>query len=142
MYLFDLLQELLNQCENWRVLFNNRTTDSTKKDEQVQELISIVNLVVEKSGGRPYTDELFVELKVTFSCWYCMLLLCKRLLKFGPLLQKGARMLHDQIEVFKQENEEKLIKRSTEWYLLFLSTLFPTVVTFAYIILYGAQCSQ
>lgn len=84
------LMELLNQCENRRVLFNNRTTDWTKKEGQVQELISLVNLVVEKSGGKPYTDELFVELK------------------------KGARMLQDQTEVSKQENEEKLIKRLTE----------------------------
>lgn len=65
-YLFDPLQELLNQCENRAVLFNNRTTDRTKKDEQIQELISLVNLVVAKSGGKPYTDELFVEMKVTF----------------------------------------------------------------------------
>ncbi|KAL8101368.1 hypothetical protein AgCh_033303 [Apium graveolens] len=35
----------------------------SKKDEQVQELLSLMNLVLAKNDGKPYTDELFVELK-------------------------------------------------------------------------------
>lgn len=58
------LQELLHQCENRQVIFNNRTLSQTKKNEQVQELLSLVNLVLAKNDGKPYTDELFVELKV------------------------------------------------------------------------------
>ncbi|XP_074343721.1 immune-associated nucleotide-binding protein 9-like [Apium graveolens] len=57
------LKELLNQCENRCVLFNNRTHSQSKKDEQVQELLSLMNLVLAKNDGKPYTDELFVELK-------------------------------------------------------------------------------
>lgn len=53
------LQELLHQCENRRVLFYNRTRDQSKKDEQVRELLSLVDLVVGKNFGKPYTDELF-----------------------------------------------------------------------------------
>ncbi|KAK1384748.1 immune-associated nucleotide-binding protein 9-like [Heracleum sosnowskyi] len=85
------LKEILHQCENRRVLFNNRTRDQRKKNKQVQELLYLVNLVEAKTGGKPYTDKLFVEQK------------------------KGATKLHDQTEeLFKKEREEQLIKQITE----------------------------
>ncbi|KAL8101370.1 immune-associated nucleotide-binding protein 9-like isoform X2 [Apium graveolens] len=84
------LKELLHQCGNRWVLFNNRTRNQRKKDEQVQELLSLVNHVVAKSGGKPYTDELFVELK------------------------KGSMKLHDQTEVSNQDDKEQLSKRLSE----------------------------
>ncbi|KAK1384751.1 immune-associated nucleotide-binding protein 9-like [Heracleum sosnowskyi] len=86
----ESLKELLHQCENRWVLFNNRTRDQRKKDAQVQELLSLVNHVVAKSGGKPYTDELFVELK------------------------KGSAKLHDQTEVSNHDDKEQLSKRLTE----------------------------
>ncbi|WOG81590.1 hypothetical protein DCAR_0100741 [Daucus carota subsp. sativus] len=85
------LQKLLDQCGNRRVLFDNKTRNQEKKDQQVQELLYLVNLVVAKNGGKPYTHELFVELK------------------------KGAMEPNDQIEEgTKQVNEELLNKRLTE----------------------------
>ncbi|KAK4490024.1 hypothetical protein RD792_000678 [Penstemon davidsonii] len=66
------LKETLEMCGNRRVLFDNKTKDVLKKSEQLNQLLSLVNEVVDKNGGRPYTDELFVELK------------------------KGALKLHDQ----------------------------------------------
>ncbi|KAK1384753.1 immune-associated nucleotide-binding protein 9-like [Heracleum sosnowskyi] len=88
----EALKELLHQCENRVVVFdNNRTLDERKKDEQVKELLSLVNLVLANNGGKPYTDELFVEVK------------------------KGVAEFYDQTEeVFKLENEAQLIKRITE----------------------------
>ncbi|XP_065880346.1 immune-associated nucleotide-binding protein 9-like [Euphorbia lathyris] len=58
------LKEILTLCKNRIVLFDNRTKDKHKKHEQVQQLLSLVDIVVEENGGQPYTDELFAELKM------------------------------------------------------------------------------
>ncbi|XWS23425.1 hypothetical protein CRYUN_Cryun28dG0013100 [Craigia yunnanensis] len=57
------LKDILVLCGNRRVLFDNKTKDETKRVKQVQELLSLVNMVIEQNGGKPYSDELFVELK-------------------------------------------------------------------------------
>ena len=51
-------------CKNRVVLFDNKTKDESKRVEQVEKLVSLVNMVVEQNGGRSYTDELFAEWKV------------------------------------------------------------------------------
>ncbi|KAG2375439.1 Immune-associated nucleotide-binding protein [Vigna angularis] len=58
------LEEILDLCENRVVLFDNKTKDEGKRSGQVQELLYFVNIVLSRNGGRPYTDELFTELKV------------------------------------------------------------------------------
>ncbi|MCL7035987.1 hypothetical protein MKW94_006904 [Papaver nudicaule] len=57
------LKEVTNLCKNRLVLFDNKTTDRVKRTKQVQRLISLVNLVVKENGGRPYTNEIFDEIK-------------------------------------------------------------------------------
>ncbi|KAJ9559750.1 hypothetical protein OSB04_004910 [Centaurea solstitialis] len=54
-------------CDNRFVVFDNKTKDETKKANQVQQLISLVNTVVEKNGGEPYTNEYFTEIKKSTS---------------------------------------------------------------------------
>ena len=46
------------------MLFDNKTKDESKRVEQVQTLLSLVNMVIAQNGGQPYTDEIFAELKV------------------------------------------------------------------------------
>ncbi|XP_060186876.1 immune-associated nucleotide-binding protein 9-like [Lycium barbarum] len=58
------LKEVLKQCGNRQVLFDNKNQDPLKKAEQLSNLLLLVNLVVEKNDGRPYTEDLFKELKV------------------------------------------------------------------------------
>ncbi|KAF2310843.1 hypothetical protein GH714_017578 [Hevea brasiliensis] len=57
------LKEILTLCKNRRVLFDNKTKDELKRAEQLQQLLSLVNMVLVQNGGQPYTDELFAELK-------------------------------------------------------------------------------
>ncbi|KAL1292482.1 hypothetical protein HN51_053087 [Arachis hypogaea] len=57
------LKEVLALCENRYVLFDNKTKDERKQFAQVQRLLSLVNKVISQNCGRPYIDELFVELK-------------------------------------------------------------------------------
>nr|KJB81186.1 hypothetical protein B456_013G135100 [Gossypium raimondii]KJB81187.1 hypothetical protein B456_013G135100 [Gossypium raimondii] len=58
------LKDILGLCGNRLVLFDNKTKDETKRVKQVQDLLTLVNMVIEQNGGQPYTDELFAELKV------------------------------------------------------------------------------
>ncbi|XP_076959266.1 immune-associated nucleotide-binding protein 9-like [Bidens hawaiensis] len=53
----------LSLCGDRYVVFDNRTKDKNKKTQQVQELLSLVNMVLTKNNGKPYTDEIFSELK-------------------------------------------------------------------------------
>jgi high-affinity Fe2+/Pb2+ permease len=46
------LQEIIDLCKNWIVLFDNKTKDESKRVEQVEQLLSLVNLVVAQNGGR------------------------------------------------------------------------------------------
>ncbi|KAG2714149.1 hypothetical protein I3760_03G012500 [Carya illinoinensis] len=57
------LKEVIVLCKNRLVLFDNKTKDESKRVEQLQQLLSLVNLVIARNGGQPYTDELFAELK-------------------------------------------------------------------------------
>ncbi|XP_031390131.1 immune-associated nucleotide-binding protein 9 [Punica granatum] len=69
------LKDILILCDNRRVLFDNKTKDQVKKTAQVQELFSVVNAVISQNDGKPFTDEIFAEMR------------------------KGARKLHEQQEV-------------------------------------------
>ncbi|KAM7460990.1 hypothetical protein LguiA_029111 [Lonicera macranthoides] len=57
------LKKILLLCENRRVLFDNKTKDVKKKTKQVQELLSLVDAVLAKNGRKPYTHDIFVEMK-------------------------------------------------------------------------------
>ncbi|KAK8469152.1 hypothetical protein PHAVU_005G006200 [Phaseolus vulgaris] len=55
------LKDILVQCENRKVLFDNKTKDETKQLEQVQQLLNLVNMVISKNNGQPYTNKIFVK---------------------------------------------------------------------------------
>ncbi|KAK7322423.1 hypothetical protein VNO77_25802 [Canavalia gladiata] len=57
------LKEILTLCGNRKVLFDNKTKNEKKRKEQVEEIFRLVNIVVSKNGGKPYTNELFMEVK-------------------------------------------------------------------------------
>ncbi|KAH0749300.1 hypothetical protein KY290_028532 [Solanum tuberosum] len=59
----DDLKEVLKMCGNRQVFFDNKTEDPAKKAEQLRELLFHVNMVVQTTGGKPYTSELFEEVK-------------------------------------------------------------------------------
>lgn len=58
------LQGTLSMCGERRVLFDNKTKDPKKVADQLSNLLLHVNFVVEKNGGKPYTSDLFKDLKV------------------------------------------------------------------------------
>ncbi|KAK6775825.1 hypothetical protein RDI58_026826 [Solanum bulbocastanum] len=58
-----MILNTLKMCGNRQVLFDNKTKDPLKKADQLKQLLFLVNVVVENNGGKPYTDDLFKELK-------------------------------------------------------------------------------
>lgn len=46
------------------MLFDNKTKDEIKRLHQVKELLSLVNMVSSRNGGKPYSNEIFSEIKV------------------------------------------------------------------------------
>ncbi|KAF3671132.1 hypothetical protein T459_17241 [Capsicum annuum] len=57
------LKDVLKQCGNRQVLFDDKTLDPSKKAEQLRNLLIQVNLVMDLNGGKSYTAYLFKELK-------------------------------------------------------------------------------
>ncbi|KAK9049071.1 hypothetical protein SSX86_031961 [Deinandra increscens subsp. villosa] len=55
----EQLKETLRLCGNRCVLIDNRTSDEAKKSTQVEQLLSCVNMVLEKNDRKPYTSEIF-----------------------------------------------------------------------------------
>ncbi|BAT92906.1 hypothetical protein VIGAN_07177100, partial [Vigna angularis var. angularis] len=58
------LKDILLQCDNRKVLFDNKTKDENKQLQQVQQLLNLVNMVISKNNGQPYTNKTFVRSQV------------------------------------------------------------------------------
>ncbi|KAJ3706179.1 hypothetical protein LUZ61_009884 [Rhynchospora tenuis] len=58
------VKTIIKTCKNRVVLFNNRTKDQNEKDDQVQMLMFYVNRVMANNGGKPFSDEIFSEIKL------------------------------------------------------------------------------
>ncbi|GER27569.1 P-loop containing nucleoside triphosphatehydrolases superfamily protein [Striga asiatica] len=90
------LKDIIGKCRKRCILFDNRTTDKRKKNEQLEKLLALIDDVVEYNDGNPYTHELF-ELQAS----------------------KNAEKLRIQEEVNSSEQEkmksyEEQLKRMTE----------------------------
>ena len=69
------MQDILNLCGNRRVVFDNKTKNEAERSRQVQQLLSLVNMVVAQNDGKPYTDEFFTEIKVSADIRFFYLLM-------------------------------------------------------------------
>ncbi|CAI9115071.1 OLC1v1015905C1 [Oldenlandia corymbosa var. corymbosa] len=57
------LKDLLEKCEERKLVFNNRAKDQVTKAEQRRQLLTLITNILVKNGGKPYTHELFNQLK-------------------------------------------------------------------------------
>jgi len=55
------LKEVLRQCNDRKVIFDNRTKSISVKEKQRSELLKQIDIVIAQNGGLPYTNELFYE---------------------------------------------------------------------------------
>ncbi|KAI3966391.1 hypothetical protein MKW92_046920 [Papaver armeniacum] len=58
-------RDVIKLCGNRVVLFDNKTKDEKQRLEQVESLMSLVNLLIAHNNGQPYTNELFEEMKIS-----------------------------------------------------------------------------
>jgi len=61
------LKEVLRQCNDRKVIFDNRTKEATEKEKQRSELLKQIDIIIDQNGGRPYTNELFREAQESLS---------------------------------------------------------------------------
>ncbi|QCD89061.1 immune-associated nucleotide-binding protein 9-like [Vigna unguiculata] len=102
------LEEILGLCENRVVLFDNKTKDEGKRFGQVQKLLYFVNIVLSRNGGRPYTDELFTELKKG------AMQLHKQQRKVDSLKGQYSEDVISEFEKQMQQTYDDQLKRITE----------------------------
>lgn len=57
------LKDILAACKGRYVVFDNKTKSGTKKAEQVNKLLDLVNEVIDQNGGQPFTHSLFLSNK-------------------------------------------------------------------------------
>ncbi|XP_027149926.1 immune-associated nucleotide-binding protein 9-like [Coffea eugenioides] len=88
----ESIKGMLKLCGNRRVLFDNRTKNAAKKAEQLKQLLFLVDDVVVKNGGKPYTNELFDEFK------------------------KAAAKLRDEAKELNSLSKEEKIEREMQIY--------------------------
>ncbi|CAI0556700.1 unnamed protein product [Linum tenue] len=58
------LKEIMQLCNNRVVLFDNKTKDELKRVEQVKQLMTLVDSVISQNDGKPYTDDIFIEMQM------------------------------------------------------------------------------
>ncbi|CAK9311384.1 unnamed protein product [Citrullus colocynthis] len=96
------LKDIIAATKNRCLVFNNKTTNATKKVEQVEKLIGMVNEVVKQNGGKAYTHGLFSNFK------------------FETKLQDVKTKLEHQLECERQarlkaeETAQEIQKQSTK----------------------------
>ncbi|CAA7029833.1 unnamed protein product [Microthlaspi erraticum] len=56
------VEEVLNMSGNRMVLFDNKTNDESKKAEQVNKLLSLVDEIKKNNHGQSYTDDMHNEI--------------------------------------------------------------------------------
>ncbi|KAH0660653.1 hypothetical protein KY285_029260 [Solanum tuberosum] len=103
------LKEVLKMCGNRQVLFDNKTEDPAKKAEQLRELLFHVNMVVQTTGGKPYTSELFEEVK--------KMKLRNDSLEVNSLLgdlKQGVTELKEQLQRFSFVEQRRRITKMAE----------------------------
>ncbi|QCD95313.1 P-loop containing nucleoside triphosphate hydrolase [Vigna unguiculata] len=116
------LQDIIVSCGNRKVLFNNRTTDENKRWKQVQQLLNLVDGVILKNGGQPFTNEMFKRLKERASATEkAETARMKRRLqrRYDIMLERMAREMKSKLEeelgkLRQLLEEEKSARRAAE----------------------------
>lgn len=57
------LKNIILLCKNRVLLFDNNTRDKIKREWQVKQLLSLVDEVVASNGGKPFSDQIFAQVK-------------------------------------------------------------------------------
>jgi len=113
------LQNLVRQCNDRKVLFDNRTKSPTVKEKQRSELLKQVDIVIAQNGGRPFTNELFREAQERsrkhkdidsggYSNEQMQILMEKMEKAHAEQLKKSTEMVEEKLRIAIKTFEERL----------------------------------
>ncbi|KAI0494319.1 hypothetical protein KFK09_024453 [Dendrobium nobile] len=60
----EYLRNIIQLCKNRVIVFDNTTKDMIKREEQVNELLSLVESVIADNGGKSYSNKIFAKHKL------------------------------------------------------------------------------
>lgn len=63
------MQDFLKKCDDRKALFDNKTKDKAKRINQTNDLLRVIDDMLLKNGGSPYSNELFKEAQVFLPSW-------------------------------------------------------------------------
>jgi hypothetical protein len=98
------LQEILSQCNDRKVLFDNKTRSETVKEKQRSELLKQIDIVIAQNGGHPYSNEMFLEAQECPSR--------RKDIESGGYSKEQKQILPEKIE---NAHAEKLKSTELEW---------------------------
>jgi len=98
------LQEILSQCNDRKVLFDNKTRSETVKEKQRSELVKQIDIVIAQNGGHPYSNEMFLEAQECPSR--------RKDIESGGYSKEQKQILPEKIE---NAHAEKLKSTELEW---------------------------
>ncbi len=87
------MKEVLSQCDNRYIAFNNRYRSDEERDAQVKDLFAMIDKVVSQNGGRCFTNDVYKD--------------------FEKMLVERENKLKEEMEK-KKEEELRRIKLAVE----------------------------
>ncbi|VVB08658.1 unnamed protein product [Arabis nemorensis] len=106
-------QGILKECSDRKVLFDNRCEISeSKKDEQVQDLLNLVEQISKKNNGKSYMTDLSLELRLKKELEKSYKKMLKEMEeKVSKHLKESLREVKEKLskaEAAREESEKKL----------------------------------
>ncbi|XP_045703512.1 GTPase IMAP family member 7-like [Phyllostomus hastatus] len=124
-----LLKTIITECQCYCCAFNNRSADKAEKEDQVQELVEVIDIMVQDSGGAHFSgpiykytektwkdvEESLNKISATYSQKKKVLEeKCARNVISKQVMEKHMRVLNEQyvqqIENAKKEAEKKYLQ--------------------------------
>ncbi|KAI0494332.1 hypothetical protein KFK09_024466 [Dendrobium nobile] len=115
----ETLRNIIQQCNNRVIVFDNTTRNMIKREGQVNELLSLVESAIADNGGKPYLDKIFAKLKEGAFLQHENVKEVKAnegcsKEELSELMKENIRSYNDQLKHVIEMAEEKQ-KLSTEW---------------------------
>ncbi|XP_038906853.1 immune-associated nucleotide-binding protein 9-like isoform X2 [Benincasa hispida] len=93
------LKDILASCKNRCVLFDNKTTDESKKIEQMGKFVGMVNEVRDLNGGQPYKHDLSSNMTLE-----------GKLQEVTTKLKQQLEADEKEARIIAEKREEKILK--------------------------------
>ncbi|XP_020245487.1 immune-associated nucleotide-binding protein 9-like isoform X2 [Asparagus officinalis] len=117
------VKNILQLCKNRVMLFNNSTQDVDRRAIQLKQLLSLVDLIAADNGGKPFSDDIFEQLKIERKLDEAINKLEKQLaeeqaarLEAEKVAREARQRSEQEITNLRERSEEKIniLRKSSE----------------------------